>query len=111
MARSARFGGLGTPVATEAFGRVEASVNAVANQVISAMGHKTPGIRMIFDRRLQAGARTVAIAAETELVAHVADSLAAGCRQPVVVAEKRGVLVASEREAIGLLIMAIRAPA
>ena len=74
-------------MATETFGWIDAPVNAVANKVISAMRRISAGIRMILDRRFQTGARTVAIAAETRLVAHVADSLAAGGRQPVAVAE------------------------
>ncbi len=96
---------------TKTFGWVEVSVDAVTNQVISTMGRQAPGIRMILDRRFQAGTRTVAIATETGLVAHIAHSLATSCREPVVVAEQRGVLVAPEREAIGLHIMAGRAPA
>jgi hypothetical protein len=93
---------------TKTFGRVQVSVDAVTNQVISTMRCQAPGIRMILDRRFQAGTHAMTIATKTGWVAHIAHVLATNRRQPVVVAEQRGVFVAPEREAIGLRIMAGR---
>lgn len=62
-------------MAAETADRVDATVDAVPGEVIAPVRQATPGIRVIFLRRLQLVANTMAVAAEALRVTQAADRL------------------------------------
>ena len=85
-------------VAAEAFCGIEPSVNAVAGQIISPVGHQAPGVTMVFERRFQGCAGAVAVTAKRRPVTHGADLLAVDGLQAVAFTEQRRMFIAPERK-------------
>lgn len=78
-------------------------VDPVAHQVIPAVRRRSPRIGMVLDGWFQFNACSVAVAAETGTVAHLADLPAAHSRMAVLFFEKQAVLKPPVREIVIIL--------
>ena len=109
MTGCAQLGLFGAAMAAEAGRRVDATVDAVAGQVVAPVGHAPPAGGAVFQRGLEALAQTVTIAAIALLVAHGAHGLVAARRAGVAFPEKKTVAETLEGKVVFFTVVAIQA--
>ena len=91
MAWPAGLGRFGISVTFFARYRIDARIDSVAADVISAVGHPPICVSLVFDGRLQFGPDPVTIVAKVRFMTHVADFDLLGRNRAVVFHEYRGV--------------------
>jgi hypothetical protein len=105
MTRLAGLGCFRVTMAIPARYWIDPTVDFMAGNIISPVGHAPVGFRLVFDGGLQFGPNPVTIIAKTRLVAHVTDFDLLGRNRPVVFHEHGGVHVAPVRKVfIGLIV-------
>jgi hypothetical protein len=96
-------------MAAETGRRVDTSIDAVAGDIIPAVGHAPPAVGAVFEGWFQPRAQAVAVAAETLLVAHGAYRRMAAGRTGMPLGEEKIVAEALEGEVALCAVVAVQA--